>query len=444
MKKNILHITYLFIFFSFISVIFLIYNQKLNHQQITLQNFDDIGPEALFKIIAPNGKKIDISEDNLKIDLIKRNDTKVLFSKVLRAIQSNKIYRYNYKIEFDLKDDEFHYLSKILDNIELEGAYFLNPDQLSDSIINLYANDLDRAYKVFFDFYKYITREVLINEYLNDNNRILVYKKIILETLFNKYSNVNQLNLFITLLKAFNYNEVRVLKNKNEKLNEIYDNYTGELIFLLEKIFRNYLKDQTSQNYKIYIDTIKKEKIIETLNQLINISEGIDFKNYYNSKSEIIINERRLKYLKQIKEYIDYFTSNEFQYFNYIKSYKLDEYFIYYDSNSKKIIEEFRNNIPDENLLEKIINIIDENKELKRLYNNSINEKDSIIFKNILKDTEIYDEINFDNKIIEKYSESKLNTVNKEINILYILSLFLFSFISAVIVVGISFSFKKD
>ncbi len=376
--------------------------------------------------------------------MIKRNDTKILFSKVLRSIQSNKIYRYNYKIAFDLKEDEFHYLSKILDNVELEGAYFLNPDQLSDSIINLYANDLDRAYNVFFDFYKYLVREVLINDYLNEGNKIFTYKKIILQKFFDKYSDVNQLNLFITLLKAFNYNEVRVFNNKNEKLNEIYDNNTGELIFLLEKICRNYLKDQTSQNYKIYIDTIRKEKITEILNQLINISEGIDFKNYYNSKSEIVINERRLEYLKQIKEYIDYFTSNEFQYFNYIKSYKLDKYFIYYDSNSKKIIEEFRNNIPDENLLEKIINVIDENKELKRLYNNSINEKGSIIFKSILKDTEIYDEINFDNKTFEKYSESKLNTVNKEINILYILSLFLFSFISAVIVVGISFSFKKD
>ena len=444
MKKNILQITYLFIFFSFISVIFLIYNKKLNHQQITFQNFDDIGPEAFFKIVSPSGKKIDISENNLKFDMIKRNDTKILFSKVLRSIQSNKIYRYNYKIAFDLKEDEFHYLSKILDNVELEGAYFLNPDQLSDSIINLYANDLDRAYNVFFDFYKYLVREVLINDYLNEGNKIFTYKKIILQKFFDKYSDVNQLNLFITLLKAFNYNEVRVFNNKNEKLNEIYDNNTGELIFLLEKIYKNYLKDQTSQNYKIYIDTIRKEKITEILNQLINISEGIDFKNYYNSKSEIVINERRLEYLKQIKEYIDYFTSNEFQYFNYIKSYKLDKYFIYYDSNSKKIIEEFRNNIPDENLLEKIINVIDENKELKRLYNNSINEKGSIIFKSILKDTEIYDEINFDNKTFEKYSESKLNTVNKEINILYILSLFLFSFISAVIVVGISFSFKKD
>ena len=175
---------------------------------------------------------------------------------MLRSIQSNKIYRYNYKIAFDLKEDEFHYLSKILDNVELEGAYFLNPDQLSDSIINLYANDLDRAYNVFFDFYKYLVREVLINDYLNEGNKIFTYKKIILQKFFDKYSDVNQLNLFITLLKAFNYNEVRVFNNKNEKLNEIYDNNTGELIFLLEKICRNYLKDQTSQNYKIYIEEL--------------------------------------------------------------------------------------------------------------------------------------------------------------------------------------------
>ncbi len=444
MKKNILHITYLFIFFSLISVIFLIYNQKLNHQQITLQNFDDIGPEAFFKIIDPSGKKIDISEDNLNFDLIKTNDTKILFSKLLRSIQSNKIYRYNYKIAYDLNDDEFQYLSKILDNIELEGAYFLNPDQLSDTIINLYANDLDRAYKVFFNFYKYISREVLINQYLNEDNKIFNYKEVIFQKFFDKYSDINLLSSFITLLNAFNYNEERVFNNKNDKLNEIYDNNTGKLVFLLEKIFRNYLKDQTSQNYKIYIDTIKQEKISEIFNRLINISEGIDFKNYYTNKTEISINERRLNYLKQIKGYIDYYTSNEFQYFNYLKTNKLDEYFIYYDSNSKKIIKNLVDKIPDEKLQKKLINIIDENIELKKLYNASVHQKASITFRSILKDSNIYDEINFDNKIFEKYSENKLNTVNKNLNSLYILSLFLFSFISAVIVVGVSFSFKKD
>ena len=124
MKQNISQILILFIFFVLVSVFFIIYNEKLYHQKIGLKNFDDIGSSTLFSVIDKNANKIDISESNLEIDLISRHNSKILFSDILRSLQSNKIHRYEFSIYKNLNDEDFGYLEKILNNLELEGLTF--------------------------------------------------------------------------------------------------------------------------------------------------------------------------------------------------------------------------------------------------------------------------------------------------------------------------------
>ena len=51
-------------------------------------------------------------------------DLKIIFSDILRSLQSNKVHRYEYKKYKNYTDKEFKYLKKILNNLELEGILF--------------------------------------------------------------------------------------------------------------------------------------------------------------------------------------------------------------------------------------------------------------------------------------------------------------------------------
>ena len=348
MKQNISQILILFIFFVLVSVFFIIYNEKLYHQKIGLKNFDDIGSSTLFSVIDKNANKIDISESNLEIDLISRHNSKILFSDILRSLQSNKIHRYEFSIYKNLNDEDFGYLEKILNNLELEGAYFLNPDQLSDSLVNLYANDTKKANRLFLEFFTFVTFKA-IDANLENQNKLGIYKNKILQRFFDKYSSKIEINKLKILVNNFIYNENEILKS------ELSDFVDKEEIKVLEKFDSqviNYLDTQSKDNYYMLLNFIDKNKIKNLINKLIDKTK--------NDRGIYTLIERRVEYGNHIIKLIDYFSTKELKYYHSLKSILIRKNKI--NNDFQKMIDTYSLKISDEEILKIITNILKENR----------------------------------------------------------------------------------
>ena len=63
---------------------------------------------------------------------------------------------------------------------------------------------------------------------------------------------------------------------------------------------------------------------------------------------------------------------------------------------------------------------------------------------NFEKSVIIYENLKTDQKTLISYLSNKMSIVDNKLNISYFLSLFLFSIVSAIIIIGVSHSFKKE
>lgn len=429
MKQNITQILILFTFFILVSIFFIIYNEKLYHQKIGLKNFDDIGSSTLFSVIDKNANKIDISESNLEFDLISIHNSKTLFSDILRSLQSNKIHRYEFSVYKKLNDEDFGYLEKILNNLELEGAYFLNPDQLSDVLVNLYANDTKKANKLFLEFFTFVTFKA-IDANLEEQNKLGIYKNKILQRFFDKYSSKIEINKLKILVNNFIYNENEILKS------ELSDFVDKEEIKVLEKFDSqviNYFDNQSEDNYYLMLDFIEKNKIKNLINKLIDRTK--------NDRGIYTLIERRVEYGNHIIKLIDYFSTKELKYFHSLKSKLIRNNII--NNDFQKMIDTYGLKISDEEILKIITKILKENQNLKRNYNKNLQNNPKILIQGNIKYSEIFSQIKLDRENIEKYFLGKLTTFEDKFNLIYIISIILFSLTSSIIIVGVTFSFKK-
>ena len=68
----------------------------------------------IFQLKNKQGVILDISEKNLRTNLFSRMNIKIMFSNILRSLQSNKVHRYEFKNYKNYTDEEFKYLQKIL------------------------------------------------------------------------------------------------------------------------------------------------------------------------------------------------------------------------------------------------------------------------------------------------------------------------------------------
>ena len=99
----------------------------------------------------PNGIYEEVT-DNLKVDL---------YSNIIRFLQNNKSYKYELSKEYNFtKKQEKNYFS-VVENINLEGAYFLNPKFLSIVKVQLFNNKkLDK--KILKNYLGFIIKKELM------------------------------------------------------------------------------------------------------------------------------------------------------------------------------------------------------------------------------------------------------------------------------------------
>ena len=156
---------YLFCFTTIIvSIYFFTFSDRINHHKFVQ---DKLSGDILLKTYYDykNLKKnIDLYEDFFPSDILKKNEFQYhinnIFAKIIRFTQTNKNYKYEYKDHKKLNKKEFKELEKILNNISLEGAYFLTPKHLDKVTVNLFTSKSTQKEK-FLNYYKFIIdREV--------------------------------------------------------------------------------------------------------------------------------------------------------------------------------------------------------------------------------------------------------------------------------------------
>ena len=334
------------------------------------------------------------------------------------------------------------YLEKILDNIELEGAYFLNPDQLSDAIINIYANDLETANKIFSDYFIFCALNI-VNDHLEESSRFSIYRDKIFEGFFKKYSSEIQFNNYKTNVLSIIENEKSFPLEGEYSSLRFSDQILSHFINLNNLIIE-YLKTPSKLNYEKLILNYK------------NLAEDLEFLKVQKEAKEVIskikIDEQnlymklRVNYLQSISEFNSLLNSKEMQFFHILKDDLIqDNSFRVKILSDEKIYKNFNlEKIENKQLISQIIESIKEAYYIKDVYNNLMLKNYDFVVKNNLKNQIIYENLKTDQKTLISYLSNKMSIVDNKLNISYFLSLFLFSIVSAIIIIGVSHSFKKE
>ena len=163
-----------------------------------------------------------------------------LTTKIVRFLENNKNYKYEYKNFKKLSNKEFKKLEKILNNVSLEGAYFLQPEHIDKVTINLFLSKLDEE-EIFLNYFKFITKEEAI--------KTIGFKKKI-QTPSNLQIIDSKFNLFRDLHYRFlKYLKFEIKKNKNifDQIDQVIDPTPEEI------------KNKVNQVSLINIDSIVLE-----------------------------------------------------------------------------------------------------------------------------------------------------------------------------------------
>ena len=231
-KKNFFW--YIFGFTTFIvSIYFLIFSDRLHHHKFVQ---DRIPGDILLKAYYDyeNLEKILVSYDKFVPDsILKRHEFQShmdnIFAKIVRFTQTNKNYKYEYRDYKELNKKEFKELEKILNNISLEGAYFLSPKHLDKVTINLFTSKNTQKEK-FLDYYRFIIdREV--DKYIGIQPSEL--------KVFSREKTYSNLIAEVNLIRHLNHEFLNHLNNEIKW----YPNITKNISPNLELPDINYLLD---------------------------------------------------------------------------------------------------------------------------------------------------------------------------------------------------------
>ena len=195
-----------------------------------------------------------------------------LYADLLRFLQNNKSYKYKFSKQKNLTEKEEKNLFSVVENINLEGAYFLNPRHIS------------------------IVKLQLFNNKKTDENILKNYVRFIVNGELNKIQN--------------NTNKPTVIHSK-EILNYII-NFQKENESVLEFIDWSNFIMKNANFEKLIVYSIPDKLNFSTTEKLAQIKKDILFLNFIAKE----IREREKLNLKRI-ELMQSKIKNVFWFFNY-------------------------------------------------------------------------------------------------------------------------------
>tara|TARA_B110000483_G_scaffold243258_1_gene332133 strand:- start:5390 stop:6628 length:1239 start_codon:yes stop_codon:yes gene_type:complete len=264
---------YVFSLTTFIvSIYFFTFSGRLNHHKFVQ---DRLSGDILLKTYYDyeNLKQsLDLYENFFKGNLLDKdryqNNIDNIFAKIVRFTQTNKNYKYEYRDYKKLNKKEFKELEKILNNISLEGAYYLLPKHLDKVTINLFTSKSTQKEK-FLNYYRFIIdREIekhtkyvatLGNNFLEDQ----AYQDLISEV-----NLIRDLNYGFLL---YIYDKITLAPLVTKPLSSLNFN-VREIEYLLEYLQCSFYDISTKfSNFCKIIDEQAIEKIISIYEELASI-----------------------------------------------------------------------------------------------------------------------------------------------------------------------------
>ncbi len=284
-QKNIKLFFILTIFFSIISSVYFVFKQRIF---VTTYIVNQINTDQILKSVKLDSIK-ELKETSNELDANKLlNNKKVqyisneLFSSIVRFMQNNKSYKFIFKKEKKLNEKEYKKLKRVVNNISMEGAYFLNPEFLDKVKIKLYHNKKD-SIKILKNYLEFIVEKELIN---NGNKKIdIPYSKNLIDLNFVLNEDLREVEIFYNNIKLVNhfiksYNEL----NPKKKINHNILNISNEDINFLDSIF---------YGLKIKKSYIKPESIEKFKNHLQKFDNQISNENFTNSWMYLFVNQNQ-------------------------------------------------------------------------------------------------------------------------------------------------------
>ena len=277
-----------------------------------------------------------------------------LFAKIVRFSQTNKNYKYKYRDYKKLNNKDFQELEKILNNVSLEGAYFLAPQHLDKVTINLFTSDLEQK-KIFLEYLKFII-SLETKKYFK--NLVSIKWKSADE---NEYVNtISKMNL----VRDLNYKFIIFLDNEifnndqidNELINKIYTEV--DIKMLLDVLKCQFLKI----DYSLLNCAIIEDEHIDQIVYLYNSLNSLQTKNF--SKELKLIGNYQ-SYVDGSHKNLDFISSHD----SYLLEYLHERWFFF--SGYNQIISYVSiENFLSKNKLDELKNlslIVDANNKIKKI-----------------------------------------------------------------------------
>ena len=372
-KKNffwyILTLTTSFVIIYFLFFSGKIYQYKFVHNKLSgniiLESFKDY---KQFKEGMDHYEKL-YSSEILKLDEFEYH-AKQIYSNIIRFAQTNKNYKYEYKNFKKLNEEEFQKLEKIINNVSLEGAYFLMPEHIDKVTINLFLSKKNHKV-IFLDYYKYIINtevdkyfqnlkslgtevptELSYANHISEINmirdlhwrfldfvRTIIYdnnKNININT--QEYFSKNDIDELVNYLKCpfYSVGEIKVscpiiTDEIIEKLFNIYLKLNSINVFDIsvsdkDTEFDNLIKEAKKKLTFKSETYVKKNSLFEELITRWIVYENYNFKNYYkiiqHGFSKVFI--EKIMHASQLRGKFNLLDNNfDFKFIN-SKNYNLD------------------------------------------------------------------------------------------------------------------------
>lgn len=232
--KNLKLFFVLIIIFPILTSLFFIYKERL---YVYTYIIDPISPEQIEDAVTLSSISIiqfknfafkEKNEDSFKVKIFDKERLEqiglAIYSPIVRFLQNNKSYRELYIKQRNLNKNEKKKFNKIVNNISLEGAYFINPKFLDKVKMRFYSNK-DESNVLLFNYIDFIILEEL--KKLDKKGLSLKYSKLVEDlekSLIIDYyqieNHLERMKLYKTFLESIkispNYTNLLIIKEWNE------------------------------------------------------------------------------------------------------------------------------------------------------------------------------------------------------------------------------------
>lgn len=245
----------------------------------------------------------------------------IIYSPIVRFLQNNKSYRELYIKEKNLSKNQKKKLNKIVNNISVEGAYFLNPKFIDKVKMKFYSNsNKDENNILLFNYIDFIISKELedldtkgltfkYSNYLKDLNKSLsedkskIYNHLERMILYKTFLNSIKLSPVYTnkfILKEWGKFSMVEIEDTVDLINKIIEgNYTTAELSKLEVDLPRFLETPAISQDLISYSYFMKDGVspdFNTSNFINNLTLSKTFRNFENffRKNEFHINTETL------------------------------------------------------------------------------------------------------------------------------------------------------